>query len=184
MNPARRSFIVSTATASVAAGGVAGCAKATENDRQLSFASLAAAEDELARLAQAKALVTNATWNWAQTLAHCAQSIEYSITGFPESKSALFQRTLGAAAIGLFGWRGRMTHDLAEPIPCAPRIEAATDPALALERLRTSIRRFRETTAPLRPHFAYGELDKPAYELAHAMHLANHISGFRAKTSV
>lgn len=183
MDPSRRSFIVSSAAASVAVAGTAGCAQASDSDRQLSFGSLAAAEEELARLVQAKALVSNATWNWAQTLAHCAQSIEYSLTGFPQEKPALFQRTLGAAAIGVFTWRGRMTHDLAEPIPGAPRIAAATDPAQALERLRGAIRRFRETSEPLRPHFAYGALDKSAYEVAHAMHLANHFSAFRAKSA-
>ena len=31
------------------------------------------------------------------------------------------------------------------------------------------------------PHFAYGALDKTAYEQAHAMHIANHLSHFIAK---
>jgi hypothetical protein len=41
---------------------------------------------------------------------------------------------------------------------------------------------FLKWTGPLRPHFAYGELAKPEYELAHAMHLANHLSAFRVAT--
>jgi len=102
--------------------------------------------------------------------------------GFPEPKSELFQRTVGSAAFGVFSWRGRMTHDLAEPIPGAPALEVKTESTHALERLRASIFNFRRWSEPLKPHFAYGVLDKKEYELAHAMHLANHFSAFSAKT--
>ena len=34
--------------------------------------------------------------------------------------------------------------------------------------------RFEAFNGPLKPHFAYGELDKAAYTRAHLMHLANH----------
>ena len=182
----RRSFVALAAGSTTALGaalGVSGCQQqgsSVNDDRQLQFPSLAAAEEELARLAQAKRLASGATRSWAQTLAHCAQSIEYSMTGFPQSKSALFQRTVGAAAIGVFAWRGRMTHDLADPIPGAPALDAQLDPAQALERLRASILSFRNWSGPLQPHFAYGALDKKAFELAHAMHIANHLSAFRS----
>jgi Protein of unknown function (DUF1569) len=180
----RRSFVVLAAGGTTALGaalGVSGCQqRSSVNDRQLQFPSLAAAEEELVRLAQAKQLASGATWGWAQTLAHCAQSIEYSMTGFPQSKSALFQRTVGAAAIGVFAWRGRMTHDLADPIPGAPVLDAQLDQSKALERLRASILNFRQWSGPLQPHFAYGALDKQAFELAHAMHIANHLSAFRS----
>jgi hypothetical protein len=180
---ARRRFLVSSAgvSAALVSGGLAGCKSDSTSDRQLRFPSLAAAGDELARLAQAKELISGATWNWAQTLVHCAQSIEYSMSGFPEPKSKVFQHTLGSAAIGVFSWRGRMTHDLAEPIPGAPALDGNADSAQALERLRASMRKFLHWSEPLRPHFAYGELNKQEYELAHAMHLANHLSAFRAR---
>ena len=42
------------------------------------------------------------TWSLAQVLNHAAQSIEYSMSGFPESKSALFRATVGSAAFALF----------------------------------------------------------------------------------
>lgn len=182
-DPSRRSFVIAATgvTVALAAGGVAGCQGSAKNDRQLQFASLAAAQDELARLVQAGELASSAAWSWAQTLVHCAQSIEFSMSGFPQSKSALFQRTLGSAALGVFSWRGRMTHDLAEPIPGAPALDAAGDPAQALQRLHKAIAAFRGWSGPLRPHFAYGALGKQDYELAHAMHLANHLSAFRAK---
>lgn len=71
-----------------------------------------------------------------------------------------------------------MSHNLAEPIPGAPALDARTDSAAAVARLQRAIQEFQGTTAPLRPHFAYGDLSKPEYERAHAMHLANHFSAF------
>ncbi|MDB5932003.1 MAG: hypothetical protein JWR60_3710 [Polaromonas sp.] len=73
-----------------------------------------------------------------------------------------------------------MSHNLGEPIPGAPMLPASTDPATAIVRLRRAIEDFQATAKPLRGHFAYGELSKPAYEQAHAMHLANHLSAFDA----
>lgn len=177
MNPSRRAFVVAS---TVAAAGTAGC-QAHPGDRQLTFASLAAAEEEIARLMQAKALDSGTTWSWAQTLAHCAQSIEFSMSGFPQPKSRLFQRTVGSLAFETFAWRGRMTHDLAEPIPGAPLLEPESDAVKALARLRASVQQFRQWTGALQPHFAYGDLDKREYEQAHAMHLANHLSAFRVR---
>jgi hypothetical protein len=160
--------------------GISGCQAAAPTDRQLLFSSLKDAEEDLNKLAAANELVSGAAWTWAQTLEHCAQSIEYSVSGIPESKSKLFQNTVGSAAFGVFSWRGRMTHDLAEPIPGSPSLALGTAPEVALARLRASMANFRNWSKPLQPHFAYGTLDKKAYEQAHAMHLANHLSQFRA----
>jgi Protein of unknown function (DUF1569) len=184
IHPRRRSFFISTASAATAllAAGVSGCQDSSQNDRLLRFSSLGAAEEELARLTQAKELDSGTIWNWAQTLVHCAQSIEYSMAGYPESKSVIFQRTVGSAAFGVFSWRGRMSHDLVEPIPGAPSLQATAEPVQALDRLHRAILRFQQWPGPLQPHFAYGVLDKTQYELAHAMHLANHLSTFHAKS--
>ncbi|MDB5932004.1 MAG: hypothetical protein JWR60_3711 [Polaromonas sp.] len=63
------------------------------NDRQLVFGSLNEALRELDRLhLKAEALKPAAAWTWAQTLAHCAQSIEYSLQGFPQPKPAIFSK--------------------------------------------------------------------------------------------
>jgi Protein of unknown function (DUF1569) len=180
----RRRLVVSSAgvTAALVTGGLLGCTGDAPADRQLRFGSLAAAGEELARLARARELVSSTAWGWPQTLLHCAQSIEYSMTGFPRSNSRLFQDTIGSAALGFFSWRGRISHDLSEPIPGAPALAASADPAPALERLRASMRAFESWSKPLLPHFAYGELSRQQYELAHAMHLANHLSAFRIKS--
>lgn len=176
----RRRLLTLSAGAAVTGllgGSLTGCTPAA-NDRQLQFASLEEALAELARLDPAAALPPATAWNWAQTLHHCAQSIEYSMTGFPEPKSALFQRTVGAAAFQVFSARGRMSHNLAEPIPGAPALPADADVAQAVQRLQQAVTGFRQWSGALQPHFAYGALDKSEYEQAHAMHLANHFSAF------
>ena len=90
------------------------------------------AQAELTRLAQAPTMQQHTTWNWGQTLTHLAQSIEYSMSGFPEAKSALFQRTVGATAFNVFAWRGRISHPLDDPIPGAP-LSLPTSEALLIE---------------------------------------------------
>ena len=112
------------------------------------------------------------SFSLAQVMEHAAQSIEYSMQGFPAPKSALFQATLGRAAFALFDARGQMNHGLAEPIPGAPGM--ALPQAAAAQRLLAALDAFEAWTGPLAPHFAYGTLDKAAYTRAHLMHLANH----------
>lgn len=113
-------------------------------------------------------------WPLAQVCEHCAQSIDYSIDGYPTSRSPLFQRTLGALAFGVFDRRGRMRHDLQEPIPGAPPLQES-DPQLAIRRLIAALQRFEAATA-FQPHFAYGVLDQQAYRRAHLMHIAEHFT--------
>jgi hypothetical protein len=177
-DPHRRAFVrtgVSLTAASLLGGSPVLAAAA---DRQLQLPSLAAAEQVLVRLASARERVSGEPWSWGQTLVHLAQSIDYSIAGFPQPNSWLFQHTAGRAAFAFFSWRGRMSHDLTAPIPGAPAIDSQVPVAEALDRLRQAIGRFRAWSGPLQPHFAYGMLDKGAYERAHAMHLANHFSAF------
>lgn len=178
----RRAFLrygAGLATVGVVAGG-GYLLYRPANDRQLVFATVADAMREVERLASAAVgpLAPATAWNWSQTLVHCAQSIEYSLQGFPAPKSALFQNTLGAAAFTLFAQRGRMSHNLAEPIPGAPALDATAEGEPALARLRKAAQDFAAHTGPLQPHFAYGALTKARYEQAHAMHLANHLSAF------
>ena len=71
------------------------------------------------------------------------------------------------------------SHDLAAPIPGAAPLTASDWHAPA-ERLKAAITRFQAHTGTLKPHFAYGALDKAAYARAHLMHLADHWQHFRA----
>jgi len=179
---ARRSFLISAGKIGTAWPllGAAGCSAGAGAEQPLTLATLAAAEMEVLRLAETGHTTAVSAFNWAQTLNHCAQSIEFSMTGFPQPKSRLFQRTAGTLAFAAFAWRGRMTHDLAEPIPGAPALPAQADPSQGLARLRSAMLGFQQWSAPLQPHFAYGELDKHQYEQAHAMHIANHLLAFAA----
>jgi Protein of unknown function (DUF1569) len=113
-------------------------------------------------------------WDLPHVLHHTAQSIEYSIGGFPQPKPAWFRATLGSYAFGLFNARGQMTHNLAEPIPGAPGIAQGQPLGPAIDHIVAALQAFERHAGALAPHFAYGTLDKPAYTRAHLMHLANH----------
>jgi hypothetical protein len=115
-------------------------------------------------------------WSPAQVFNHCAQSIDYSMDGYPELKAAWFRHSLGQAAFSLFASRGAMRHPLNQPIPGAPAIDAPSDPALALQRLQAALNRFAAYSGALQPHFAYGQLSHAEYAQAHALHLYNHLS--------
>ncbi|MEK8031803.1 DUF1569 domain-containing protein [Ideonella sp. DXS29W] len=125
-----------------------------------------------------KPLQTTGAWNLAQVLNHAAQSIEYSLDGFPQPKPALFQATVGHLAFALFDARGAMHHPLDQPIPGAPALAADASVPDAVQRLLAAFDRFERHSGALQAHFAYGALDKPAYARAHLMHLANHWAEF------
>lgn len=160
----------------------AGC-RWVQQDRRLELATLEQGLIELARLNAAKALVSRTRWTWAQTLEHCAQSIEHSLSGYPESAPAVFQQTVGRSALAFFRWRGRMSHDLDAPIPGASTLSTTTTVAAATARLQQAIRHFQRWEGPLPPHFAYGALSKAAYAHAHALHLAQHFSAFHPRAA-
>ena len=174
----RRAFLIAGA-----AVAVSGCGGAGPADRQLMFASLADAMRELDRLKEAAPLDAGANWTWSKTLLHCAQSIDYSMSGYPEPKSAVFQYTAGAGAFSFFRRRGRMSHNLIEAIPGAAMLDANAHVPVAVAALRKSVAAFLAYDGKLKPHFAYGALDRADYERAHAMHIANHLSVFDAKKS-
>ena len=116
----------------------------------------------------------NGAWDLARVLHHAAQSVEYSMAGFPELKPAWFRASVGSYAFALFNARGQMSHQLDEPIPGAPPLVQGETLAPAIDRALAALRAFDRHAGTLAPHFAYGALDKPAYTRAHLMHLANH----------
>ena len=175
-NSSRRKFVRSAGVLTLSGPGLLACSGPASGDRQLEFGSLDEAMQEAGRLAAKPDLITTSAWSLAQTLIHCAQSVEFSFSGFPEQKSALFRNTIGSAAFHVFDLRGRMSHDLAEPIPGAPALNPAVPVELAMNRLTGAVQDFRAAGDKLRPHFAYGDLSALQYERAHAMHLANHFS--------
>lgn len=171
----RRRFLL-TGIGVVAGGALASHVVA---ERQL---GAFAAVDVVPRLLALKGrtLISTGAWQPAQIFAHLAQSIEFSIDGYPQAKPLWFQHTLGRAAFGAFSVAGAMRHNLAEAIPGAPALHGITDTEQALERLLTAWQRFDEYGGALAPHFAYGELDKRQYRAAHLMHIENHLQGLQA----
>ncbi len=137
------------------------------------FASVDAALKTLASLSAQPPRMTGA-WDLPHVLHHTAQSIEYSMNGFPQLRPAWFRATLGSYAFALFNARGQMTHELAEPIPGSTAIGQGQPLAPAIDRAVAALQAFDRHTGALAPHFAYGALDKAAYVRAHLMHLANH----------
>jgi hypothetical protein len=137
------------------------------------FASIDAALKTLEQL-KTQAPRMRGAWDLPQVLHHTAQSIEYSINGFPAVKPAWFRATLGSYAFALFNARGQMTHSLNEPIPGAPDIAPGQPLLSAIDHAMSALQAFERHSGTLAPHFAYGALDKPAYTRAHLMHLANH----------
>jgi hypothetical protein len=119
-------------------------------------------------------------WTLAQALAHCAQAIEYSMTGFPRARGRTFQALIGGRIKRRFLRRGVMFHNRAAAIPGADPISRALTRDAAMRRLRRAVEAFDAHAGPLAPHFAYGPTSKAEYEVLHAMHLVDHLSAFDA----
>ena len=122
-------------------------------------------------------------WNVSQVLQHCAQSIQYSLQGYPQMFSTAFQYTAGTAAATVFRALGSMRHNLNEEIPGGYRLEENLSVGAALHQLVSSIHDFQYFDGQLQPHFAYGALDKEAYTAAHWLHIRNHLNAFVALES-
>ena len=137
--------------------------------------SLAGAQQVLAGLVD-RPLVSLEGWSPAEVFNHCAQSIEYSISGYPELKPAWFRASVGPMAFAVFAARGAMRHPLDEAIPGAAPLAEPASQALALQRLQHAFEDFAGHQGALRPHFAYGELSHADYARAHVLHLYNHLS--------
>ena len=136
-----------------------------------------AEQDVLAQLRamQGRVWHSSGAWTPAQVFAHLAQSIEFSLDGYPEAKPAWFQHSAGTLAYSAFAAAGAMRHNLAEPIPGAPSLLGEMDTEASLERLISAWQQFEQHTGALAPHFAYGALDHRQYRLAHWLHLRNHL---------
>lgn len=169
---------LTTTTALLAAVPLAGCSGALTT-----FTSWPQARRAVQELLLTPRVVQGNSWNLSQVLQHLAQSIEFSMQGYPALKGVWFRSTVGSAAFGVFNARGQMSHDLTEPIPGAPALDASQALKVSMQRLLDAMEAFARFTGTLRPHFAYGELTKPQYERAHLMHLANHWTQFHAKTA-
>lgn len=131
--------------------------------------------DELESLR--KKTLRKSGWDAARTFHHLAQSIEFSMTGFPETKSKLFQKTVGKVAFKFFNARGEMYHGLQDAIP-GEVIHLSGEAAIGLNRLKLALKDFKNYSSDLKPHFAYGELNHADYSIAHVLHIKDHLQEF------
>jgi hypothetical protein len=153
-------------------------------DRGLKFTTFDEALAEFARVLSAKKIVSHgadgaAGWSLAKIGQHCAQSIDYAMSGFPQEKSAFFQSTAGTVAFKVFATQGKMSHNTMEPIPgAAALVDDGTPKAAgqAIIQLALSVKAFEAYSGPLKPHFAYGALSKAEFTAANVFHIANHLS--------
>ena len=110
----RRLFLTASIAAPLAASLTA-CAAADVR----TFPTIASAQTMLDTLLRTP-YRTTAGWKLPAVLENAAQSVEYSLGGFPEMKSAAFRATAGTVAFAVFEAKGSMNHSLTDPIPGAP----------------------------------------------------------------
>lgn len=158
----------------LATAGVAGLPR----EGQASATGLDEARERLAGL-RGRTLRSLSGWSPAEVFNHCAQSVEYSMDGYPQLRADWFRGSLGPLAFALFSARGAMRHPLDEAIPGAPDLLSPAGQDAALARLEAAFERFARHRGPLQPHFAYGALSHAEYGQAHVMHLYEHLTLIR-----
>ena len=163
----RRGFLIASGV--VLAGGAAALLHRREDTPSVA-ATIARLEQW-----QGRALVSHTAWTPAQVLHHMAQSVEYSLSGYPLPKPRWFQHTVGRAAFETVSHAGAMHHSLIEAIPGAPAIAADDDTQQGLKRLCMALRQFEAHRGPLAPHFAFGALSHAEFAAAHVLHIENHL---------
>ncbi|MFZ2989199.1 DUF1569 domain-containing protein [Ideonella sp.] len=178
MPMARRRTLLIGSAALLGGAGAAGMWWQAGGRQFRSLADLRRTLDALV-IGQGPAWQAQGAWGVSKVLLHLAQSVDYSLDGYPQMESERFRSTVGQAAWGVFVRRGAMNHGLHQPIPGATALPAAEPVQSAAAVLITALERFERSTGPLQPHFAYGALSKPEYTLAHLMHASDHWTEFR-----
>ena len=139
---------------------------------------LAALVKEIGNMPLAELRNKGGDWSVGQVFAHMAQSIDYSMTSYPQMKSAAFRATAGSVAFHIFGAAGQMCHPLNEAIPGAPELSAELTTEQGFALLQQSSERFLAFRQQPRAHFAFGDLSLAQYEAAHCLHILNHLDAF------
>ena len=126
---------------------------------------------------EAGLLAPGGTWNLSQTLQHCAQTVRYSVTGYPRLKPAFFRATAGAVAKRVFLRRGATRHALDAELDGAPPLDPQIPAARAAADLADAVALFGGHTGSHAVHPAYGRCTHDEFARLHAMHLAEHLPG-------
>ncbi len=128
-----------------------------------------------ALLVEVREAMNEAPSGFGLAMAHCAQSIDCSIVGYPKPAPWLVRGLIGPMVLKRFLRQGFMRHDTNAPVPGLTAPPAGLSAADGVAKLEAAIARFTAHSGPLAPHFAYGPVSKAAYEAVHAMHAANHL---------
>lgn len=126
-------------------------------------------------------LSPRSSYTFSETTQHAAQSIGYSMTGYPRLAPASLRATAGRAVKHLFLRRGAMRHNLSAPIAGAPELDPAMPDLEAIELLRAAVNRLAGFTGTLQPHPTYGRCTTEQVASLQAMHLREHLPGVAAR---
>jgi hypothetical protein len=119
-------------------------------------------------------------WTLARAIAHCAQSIECSMTRYPKLRSGFFRATIGPVVKRRFLRAHAMSHDVTAPIAGAAEISDAIALDEACDRALAAARAFAAFDGMLAPHLAYGWCTKPEYAELHLLHFEDHARKYGA----
>ncbi len=119
-------------------------------------------------------------WSLAQICSHLADWMSFPLDGFPKApapiRAALWIMKHTFARRGLR--KALKTGATSTGVPTIPQTVAAPgmDEAIAVERLRRVVARFKSHTGPLHPSPLFGDLDRETTTRLHLIHCAHHLS--------
>ncbi len=143
--------------------------------KRIQLSTLNDAKKELHKLKSAQEVKWK-NWNISEICLHCAQTIQYSMTGYPKMKPLLIRVTIGKLAIKKFLRQGFMKHDLTAHVPGSNPIDTTLSKEESIDELMKTIRKFESFHGTLKPHLLFGNLTKEDYGTYFAMHIADHLN--------
>ena len=144
----------------------------TTGRRPLQFATLAEVMPDVDRLLQGHRTVGR--WSLAQICNHLAQTLIYSIEGFPDRAPWLLRRTFGAFAKRHVLATGVIREGGKLPERYLPR--PGLDDRAEAEALRGALHLYSAHPGPLADHPLFGPLDRAEWTRIHCVHSAHHLS--------
>lgn len=139
------------------------------------FFQLEYAKECLLTLKDAKHIFTE-NWGIYEICMHCAQTISYSMTGYPKMKPAIVRLTIGKAVVSKYLKQGYMKHNLQSHVSGGEKIDPNGEPAAGIDHLLSEIEKLENYTGTLKPHSVFGEMTREDYMKYFAMHISDHFS--------
>ncbi len=118
-------------------------------------------------------------WSLYKTLLHCAQTIEFSMSGYPKLKPLIIRRTVGRIVLKKFLKNNKMKHDLTAPVPGAAEIADEGNISEAVAVSVKTIDDFMSYSGQYKEHLLFGKLSKKEYDEYFTLHYADHFSDYQ-----